>query len=129
MTASTALVRADKWLWAVRLFKTRTLAAAACDSGKVLLGERRIKPSRELRVGDVITATTGDIRRTVKVLATLDHRVGAKLVPQYMEDLTPEAERQKPREPFYNSPPLRPRGSGRPTKKERRAWEGMDKAP
>jgi ribosome-associated heat shock protein Hsp15 len=121
-------MRIDKWLWAVRLYKSRSIAAAACGAGRVVIGGQKVKPSRIVRVGDVITAVTGDINRTVKVLGMLEGRVGAKLVPNYMEDLTPAAEFQKPREPHYRTVGLRPKGAGRPTKKERRQWDAADPA-
>ena len=121
-----APVRIDKWLWAVRLYKTRSLAAAACDSGHVRIGEQRVKPSRGVKIGDVIAAANNEITRTVKVVALLDKRVGAKLVGNYMEDLTPASEFEKRREPGYHTVPLRPKGVGRPTKKERRQWNAFE---
>jgi ribosome-associated heat shock protein Hsp15 len=90
--------RIDKWLWAVRVFKTRTLAANACRNGQVLIGEQRVKASREVRAGDLIAASAGGVRRTIKVLAFPPGRVGAKLVPQFMEDLTPPSGHEKARE-------------------------------
>lgn len=113
-------VRIDKWLWAVRIYKSRSLATAACAAGKVRVGGESLKASRSVRIGDVITATTGEITRTVRVIAPLERRVGAKLVPQYMEDLTPASEYQKRREPDFRPLLLRPKGAGRPTKKDRR---------
>jgi ribosome-associated heat shock protein Hsp15 len=113
-------VRIDKWLWAVRLYKSRSLATAACSAGKVRIGGEPLKPSRTVRIGDVITAATGDITRTVRVRALLENRVGAKLVPDYLEDLTPPSEYERPREPNFRPLLLRPKGSGRPTKKDRR---------
>ena len=119
-----ASVRIDKWLWAVRVYKSRSLATAACDAGRVTIGGQKVKPSRGVKAGDVITATAGDINRTIKVLAFLEQRVGARLVGDYMEDLTPASELQKPREHFPKAAiPFRPKGAGRPTKKERRQWE------
>jgi len=115
-----ASVRIDKWLWAVRLFKTRTLAATACRQGRVTIATQPVKPSREVKLNDLIVAKTGEITRTVKVLALIDHRVGAPLVAQFAEDLTPAAEYEKPRDRIL--PPLfqRPKGAGRPTKRDRR---------
>jgi ribosome-associated heat shock protein Hsp15 len=113
-------VRIDKWLWAVRVYKSRSLATAACSAGKVRIGGEPLKPSRSVRIGDVISAATGDITRTVRVRAVLERRVGAKLVPEYMEDLTPASEYSKPREPDFRPLILRPKGAGRPTKKDRR---------
>ena len=118
-------VRIDKWLWAVRIYKSRSLATAACSGGKVRIGGESLKPSRSVRIGDVIIATTGDINRTVRVVALLDRRVGAKLVPEYMEDLTPASEYQKSREPNFRPLLLRPKGAGRPTKKDRRKIDDL----
>jgi ribosome-associated heat shock protein Hsp15 len=118
-------VRIDKWLWAVRLYKSRSLASAACSAGKVRVGGEPLKPSRSVRIGEVITAGTGDITRTVRVRAVLERRVGAKLVSEYMEDLTPASEYSKPREPNFRPLVFRPKGTGRPTKKDRRKLEGL----
>jgi ribosome-associated heat shock protein Hsp15 len=121
MVPTVVTVRIDKWLWSVRLFKSRSLAATACSAGKVQVGGQPVKPSRSVKPGEVITAATGEIMRTVKVTALLEKRVGAKLVSQFMEDLTPASEYQKPREKNFLIPIFhRPKGSGRPTKKERR---------
>ncbi len=120
---SAALVRMDKWLWAVRIYKTRSMAAAACTSGHVKVQGQSVKPARNVHIGEVITAVTGEITRTVKVTGMLEHRVGAKLVPHYLEDLTPPSEYAKPRQPNLNPAPLRQKGSGRPTKKDRREME------
>jgi ribosome-associated heat shock protein Hsp15 len=119
-------VRIDKWLWAVRLYKSRTMAGAACTGGHVKMSEQPVKPSRGVRIGEVITAVTGDITRTVKVIGLLERRVGAKLVSQYLEDLTPASEYNKQREKHFLPPPvIRPKGMGRPTKKERRNLEKL----
>ncbi len=118
-------VRIDKWLWAVRLYKSRSLATAACSAGKVRIGGAPLKPSRSVHVGDVITAAAGEITRTVRVRALLERRVGAKLVPEYMEDLTPASEFSKPREPDFRPLVWRPKGAGRPTKKDRRKLDEL----
>lgn len=115
--------RIDKWLWAMRLFKTRTLAAAACRDGTVLIGGQPIKPSRDVRVGDIVSAKVAGVQRTVKVIGFPPSRVGAKVVPQFMEDLTPESEFEKAREAARTPQFAWPKGSGRPTKKNRRLWE------
>ena len=117
---ATSAVRADRWLWAVRLYKTRSLAAAACQAGHVQINGQPCKPARSVRPGDVLTALTGEIQRTVKVLAPLENRIGAKLVPTYLEDLTPQAEYEKPREKLSAPVGQRVKGAGRPTKRERR---------
>lgn len=118
-------VRTDKWLWATRIYKTRSLAAAACDAGHVKIQGQPIKAARPVHIGETITALTGEITRTVKVVALLDQRVGAKLVPTYLEDLTPPSEYTKPRLPYFQPVALRPKGTGRPTKKERRQMEHL----
>jgi len=118
-------VRIDKWLWAVRLYKSRSLATAACSAGKVRIADESLKPARSVRVGDIITAATGDITRTVRVTGLLDRRVGAKRVADYMEDLTPASEYEKRREPDFRPLLLRPKGTGRPTKKDRRRIDGL----
>ncbi len=115
-----ASVRLDKWLWAVRLFKTRTLAAAACQGGHVKIHGQRAKPAHTVRVGEIIEVQQGEMRRTVKVLAPLERRLGAREVPAYLEDLTPPAERRRPEEPRLEPLFHRPKGAGRPTKRERR---------
>lgn len=113
-------LRIDKWLWAVRLFKTRSQATQACKAGKVKINNETVKPSREIKEGLLVSVQTGPVRKVVKVTALLHKRVGAKLVNQYMEDLTPEEEYQKIE--IIKKQPLatRKKGMGRPTKKERR---------
>ncbi len=113
-------VRIDKWLWAVRIFKTRSDAAEACRTNRVTIAGSYTKPSREVKVGDVVTVRKTIVTYTYRVLVPVSSRVGAKLVPEYAEDLTPQAERDKlniPRETIFIQ---RDRGTGRPTKRERR---------
>ena len=114
-----AQVRIDKWLWAVRIFKTRSQATDACRAGKVKIDNTAVKPARDIRPGMVITVQTGPVTRTLQVLQTLQKRVGAKLVSQYVLDLTP-ADAYEQLKLIKESQPFRARGSGRPTKKERR---------
>src|SRR3954470_19993222 len=113
-------VRIDKWLWAVRIYKSRSLASAACSAGKVRIGDAPLKPSRSVRIGEIITAAAGDITRTVRVRALLDRRVGEKLFPKYMKTPPPKSEYEKPRQPHFRPLMWRPKGVGRPTKKDRR---------
>jgi ribosome-associated heat shock protein Hsp15 len=120
-------VRLDKWLWAVRLYKSRSLAIQACQAGHVKIGGQRVKPARDVRAGEVIAALTGRLHRTVKVRALLDQRVGARLVDQFLEDLTPPEEYARARAEALPAPLLFPRGFGRPTKKARRQLEGFFK--
>jgi ribosome-associated heat shock protein Hsp15 len=112
--------RADKWLWCVRLYKTRSLAADACKGGKVKLNSDVLKPAKDLKPGDVISFRFGAITKTVKVLGFPPARVGAKLVSQFMEDLTPEEEYIKLKEIKELGPPVFHTGKGRPTKRDRR---------
>lgn len=116
-------VRMDKWLWAARLFKTRTLAAGACEAGHVKIDGLNTKPAREVRVGEVLSVYAGNVQRTVRVRALLEKRVGAPLVSQYLEDLTPPAEYEKAREAQRHAAAVFPPGAGRPTKKQRRMLE------
>lgn len=113
----------DKWLWSVRLYKTRGDAAKACTAGKVAIGGQTVKASRSVRAGDIIVAITGEITRTVRVVALIERRISAKLVSQYFEDLTPATEYSKPKEKYFPSFGFRPKGTGRPTKKERRSMQ------
>ena len=115
--------RIDKWLWAVRLYKTRSVAADACRNGEVMINDQRVKPSRDVHVGETLTAKTGLVKRRVKVLGAPLSRVSAKLVPEFLEDLTPASEYEKARE-FTPAPQFNwSKGMGRPTKKARRLWE------
>ena len=122
--------RIDKYLWAIRAFKTRSDATEACKGGKVKIAGVNAKPSKEVRPGDVIQVRKGTIVFTYKVLKALEHRVGAKLVPDYAENLTPQAELDKLRAPVETFFITRERGAGRPTKKDRRemeqAWDAID---
>ncbi len=113
-------IRIDKWLWAVRLFKTRNQASQACRAGKVRMDDQAVKPSREVRLMDVINVNLGFIARTVQVKALLTNRVSAKLVPDYAIDLTPEEEYARQKMIRETNFELRERGLGRPTKKQRR---------
>ena len=117
-------VRIDKWLWAVRIFKTRSLAAKSCLLGQVTLSGQPAKPSRAVRVNDIIVVKKDEMTRTFKVLRTIGQRVGAPVAKDCMEDQTPPAELAKPREKFFPGL-VRPKGAGRPTKKERRQMQAI----
>ncbi|MBR4775710.1 MAG: RNA-binding S4 domain-containing protein [Bacteroidales bacterium] len=123
-------VRIDKYLWAIRAFKTRTEAADACKGGKVKVGENNAKPSRAVEAGDVLTVRKGVVTYTYKVIQPTEHRVGAALVPQFAENLTPQEELDKLKAPVESFFVTRDRGTGRPTKKERREierlWDALD---
>ena len=116
-------IRIDKWLWAVRIFKTRSLASDACRTGKVKILDQAVKPSRDIKTGEIIAISMAPIIKTVKVVAPLANRVSAKLVAGYMEDLTPESEYRKLKRPEEGGFEFRERGLGRPTKRERREIE------
>lgn len=116
-------VRVDKWLWAVRIFKTRTIAADACKKGRVMIDQVAVKPSRNIRVGDVIEVRKAPITFSFKVLALTDKRMGAKLVSQFMENVTPPEQYEVLELNKISGFVDRQRGTGRPTKKERRDLE------
>lgn len=118
-------LRIDKWLWAVRVFKTRNLASDACRAGKVKIKDQNVKPSRTLAINDIILVSLPPVTRTIKVLALLQNRVSAKLVNSFMEDLTPPEEYKKIELLKYHRFMQRDRGAGRPTKKERRDIENV----
>jgi ribosome-associated heat shock protein Hsp15 len=112
--------RIDKYLFAVRLYKTRSLASEECRKGKVTIGGMNVKPSRELKVGETIQLRRPPITRSYKVLALTESRMAAKMVPEYLLETTPASELEilevQKNMSVYN----RERGTGRPTKKERR---------
>lgn len=113
-------VRIDKWLWAVRIFKTRTIAVEACKKGRVMIGDVSIKPSRNVRAGDVIQVRKPPVTYSFKVLALADKRMGAKMVPQFMENVTSPDQYELLELNKISGFVDRQRGTGRPTKKERR---------
>lgn len=113
-------LRIDKWLWTVRLYKTRSLATEACKAGKIKLDGQNIKPARELKVGDEIMVSQNPLMKKVRVLAFPPNRLSAKQVPEYMEDLTPPEEYDRVKQLRETNMEFRPRGIGRPTKKHRR---------
>lgn len=116
-------VRIDKFLWAIRVFKTRTDAADACKGGKVKVGTVNAKPSRPVQPGDILNVRKGAVSFVYKVIQPTEHRVGAKLVSDFAENLTPQAELDKLRAPVETFFITRDRGAGRPTKKDRREIE------
>jgi ribosome-associated heat shock protein Hsp15 len=118
-------VRIDKWLWAVRICKTRSDAADACRTNKVLVNGGCCKPSREVRVGDVVSVRRMPVTYSFRVLGLVSSRQPARNVPEYVENITPQSELDKlavPQETVFIS---RDRGTGRPTKKERRDIESL----
>jgi len=123
-------VRIDKYLWSIRVYKSRTDATDACKGGKVKINGGDCKPARTVKAGDVLTARKGAVCFTFRVIEPIDKRQGAKFVPQYAENLTPQEELDKMRAPVETFFFKRDRGTGRPTKKDRRQmdslWELMD---
>jgi ribosome-associated heat shock protein Hsp15 len=117
--------RIDKWLWMVRIFKTRSLATDECKKGRIKINESDIKPSKEVKVGDIVSVRKPPVVFTYKVKGFPKNRVGAKLVAEFLEDLTPAEEMQKLEPGFMAFQGARAKGTGRPTKKERRTLEGV----
>lgn len=113
-------IRIDKWLWSVRLFKTRSLAAEACKKSKVLVNGAEVKPSRMVKVGDVVGVKQNPVMFSYEVLALADKRMGAKLVPDFMRDVTTPDQIELFEMGQIAAKMNRQRGTGRPTKKERR---------
>lgn len=113
-------VRIDKWLWAVRVFKTRSQSAEACRAGKVKIDGITAKPARDVKAGDIIEVSMPLIKRIIQVKEPISNRVGAKLVAQFAIDLTPAAEYEKLSAIKETKFERRDRGTGRPTKKQRR---------
>jgi ribosome-associated heat shock protein Hsp15 len=113
-------VRIDKWMWATRLFKTRTMAAEACKKNRVSIGNVSVKPSRMIRVGEVLQIRKPPITFSFKVLDLAEHRMNAKLVPQYLENVTPAKQYELLEMSKISGFVDRMHGLGRPTKKDRR---------
>ena len=118
-------MRLDQWLWAVRVFKTRALAAEAIKGGHVRVNDAPCKPAREVRAGDMVVARVGIMTRTVRALAAPKSRVAAKFVPEFAGDLTPPEEYARRPESDLLPPVFRPQGTGRPTKRDRRETDRL----
>ncbi len=116
-------VRVDKWLWSVRVYKTRSQATEACRNGKVFIDDQAVKPSRNIKEEEVLQVKKNPAVFTYKVKKLLSKRVGAKLVDDYLEDLTPEEEKEKLKLKDTSGFFVRDRGTGRPTKRERRQMD------
>lgn len=123
-------MRLDQWLWAVRVYKTRSLAAAAIKGGQVKINGDRSKPAHAPKPGEVVHARVGIMTRIVRFIGAPRSRVAAKLVPEFAEDLTPPEEYEKRLPPILLPIGFRPKGAGRPTKRERRELDAQqDDAP
>lgn len=112
--------RIDKWLWAVRIYKTRSIAAEACKKGHISIGDRTAKPAHNIRVGDIVNVKKSPITYSFRVLKCAENRVGAKLVPELMENITSQEQYEILEMSKISGFIDRQRGTGRPTKKERR---------
>ena len=118
-------LRIDKWLWEVRLFKSRSLATDACKAGKVKMEGSNVKASKEIKEGDVITVSLNPLFKTVRVKKFPRSRVNAQLVTDFLEDLTPQAEYDRVKMINETNIEYRDRGIGRPTKKQRRVIDQL----
>ena len=117
--------RIDKWLWAARIFKTRSLAADACKNGRVTFNGSTIKPSRMIKEGDTVHVKKSPITYSFKVLKAIEQRVGAKLIPEIYENVTDPKQYELLEMSRISGFVDRARGTGRPTKKERRALDAF----
>jgi ribosome-associated heat shock protein Hsp15 len=115
-----APVRIDKFLWAVRVFKTRSIASEACRRGRIIINSTQVKPSRSVFKDEIVTIKKLPITFTYRIIEPIENRVAAKLVSKYIEDLTPQEEKIKLDIRFTGFTSYREKGLGRPTKKERR---------
>lgn len=117
--------RIDKYLWSIRVYKTRSDATDACKGGKIRINGSDVKPSKTVKAGDTITVRKGAVTYSYKVLAPIDKRQGAKLVSEFAENITPKEELDKLKSPVETFFLKRDRGTGRPTKKERRQMDSL----
>lgn len=121
----TDTARIDKWLWAARIFKTRSIAVDAIKNGRVTIGGTNVKPSRTIKTGEVISVKKPPIIYSFKVLQTIEQRVGAKLIPQIYENVTDPNQYELLEMSRISGFVDRARGTGRPTKKDRRAMDAF----
>lgn len=115
--------RIDKWLWAARIFKTRSIAANACKNGRVMVGGTTVKPSRIVKVGDTVSVRKPPVTYSFRILQAIEQRVGAKLIPGVYENVTPQSQYELLEMNRISGFIDRQRGTGRPTKKERRSLD------
>lgn len=121
--------RIDKWLWAARIYKTRTLASDACKNGRITINGALAKPSRTVKVGDQVGVKKSPITYSFRVLQTIEKRVGAKLLPEVFENITPPEQYELLEMNRISGFADRARGTGRPTKKDRRALDDFAETP
>lgn len=117
--------RIDKWLWAARIFKTRSIAADACKNSRVTIGGQNVKPSHTVKAGEVVSVKKPPIVYSFKILKTIEQRVGAKLIPEIYENVTDPKQYELLEISRISGFVDRARGTGRPTKKERRALDAF----
>ena len=117
--------RIDKWLWAARIYKTRSIAADACKNGRITINGVNVKPSHTIKVGEVVSVKKSPITYSFKVLKAIEQRVGAKLIPEIYENVTDPKQYELLEMSRISGFVDRARGTGRPTKKERRALDAF----
>ncbi len=122
-------VRIDKFLWSVRIYKTRSIASAECRKGRILIKEIQVKPSRTVSKDEIITVKKPPVIYTYRVIEPIENRVAAKIVSRFIEDLTPETEKAKSDIRNIGGLIYRDKGTGRPTKKERRLIDRLEQEP
>lgn len=116
-------VRVDKWLWAMRVFKTRSISTDACKKGRVSIGGTAVKPSRTVKPGDIVDVRKPPVTYSFRVLQTTENRLGAKLVPEYLENITPQSQYDLLEMTRISGFVNRQKGLGRPTKRDSRELE------
>ena len=119
------VARIDKWLWAARIFKTRSIAADACKNGRVTIGGVNVKPSHMVKVGETVSVRKPPVTYSFRILKTIEQRVGAKLLPEIYENVTTPAQYELLEMNRISGFVNRARGTGRPTKKDRRAMDAF----
>ena len=117
--------RIDKWLWAARIFKTRSIAADACKNGRVTIGGVNVKPSHVVKAGEVVAVRKPPVTYSFRILKTIEQRVGAKILPEIYENVTPPDQYELLEMNRISGFVDRARGTGRPTKKDRRAMDAF----
>ena len=118
-------IRVDKWLWSVRVYKSRSIATDACNNGRISIDGIRVKPSRSLKIGDIVEVKMPPITRTFKVKGQLAQRLSATLVKEFIEDITPADQLKILEDSRWQHTVFRDPGDGRPTKKDRRDLEDI----
>lgn len=116
-------IRIDKFLWSVRIYKTRSIASEECQKGRIIINNIQVKPSRFVSKDEIIIVRKPPLTFTYRIIEPVGNRVGAKLVPNFIDDLTPEAEKVKTDIRYAGFTSYRDKGTGRPTKKERRSLD------